>query len=338
VVFTEVADGQTTYRVEDGPFTEDELAALPATTWTLLVQDVEKHLPEFRLYLSAVDFIPDWRIDDLMVSCAAPGGSVGPHRDHYDVFLCQGTGRRKWMLGDAAEATPDSDASQLSLLKPFAPTATHIAETGDVLYLPPGVPHWGVAEELCVTYSIGMRAPNAAELACGAERIYKEAGGISITDASEAVFYTDADLLAEEAEPGRISARAVERLKDQCLPGHSLSDEQIATILGSVNTDTKAWLTPETLSRNQAAEFLDQAAGQSGLPVHGMARIAYFNSGSTRLFFANGYVLQLGEHEITIAHELCAGRRVCLEGLGDGSETRDLLRWLIAKGVIDTEQ
>jgi hypothetical protein len=183
-----------------------------------------------------------------------------------------------------------------------------------------------------------MRAPNAAELACGAERIYEEAAGNSITDASEAVFYTDADLRAEEAEPGRISARAVERLKDQRLPGHSLSDEQLATILGSVNTDTKAWLTPETLSRNQAAEFLDQAAGQSGLAVHGMARIAYFNSGSTRLFFANGYVRQLQAHEIATAHELCAGRRVCLEGLGDGSETRDLLRWLIAKGVIDTEQ
>jgi len=119
LIFTETAADRTTYRVQDGPFTEEELASLPARNWTLIVQDVEKHLPDFRQFFAAVSFIPDWRIDDLMVSCAAPGGSVGPHLDNYDVFLCQGMGSRKWTLTDPAAAIVDTSAQQLSLLQPF---------------------------------------------------------------------------------------------------------------------------------------------------------------------------------------------------------------------------
>ena len=98
LVFTERHDGGTRYRVESGPFDEELLSSLPDSDWTLLVQDVEKHLPDFRQLLSLVPFIPDWRIDDLMISFAAPGGSVGPHKDNYDVFLCQGSGHREWRI------------------------------------------------------------------------------------------------------------------------------------------------------------------------------------------------------------------------------------------------
>ena len=98
LVFTEGTRANARYRVEHGPFEEQRLSELPQSNWTLLVQDVEKHLPDFRQWFECVTFVPDWRIDDLMISFAAPGGSVGPHQDNYDVFLCQGMGRREWRL------------------------------------------------------------------------------------------------------------------------------------------------------------------------------------------------------------------------------------------------
>ena len=96
IVFIDRSATSSHYRVETGPFDTEFLQNLPKRDWTLLIHDVEKHLPAMRAVLQVVPFIPDWRVDDLMVSFAAPGGGVGPHRDNYDVFLCQGTGIRNW--------------------------------------------------------------------------------------------------------------------------------------------------------------------------------------------------------------------------------------------------
>ncbi len=334
LVFTETIDGRTTYRVQDGPFTEAELASLPPRDWTLLVQDVEKHLPDFRSFFTTADFIPDWRIDDLMVSCAAPGGSVGPHRDNYDVFLCQGTGKRKWTTGNSDTGVADTDASELSLLKPFAATSTYSAVEGDVLYLPPGVPHWGIAEDLCVTYSIGMRAPSKVELDCGADRIYGEGTRESTPASSEDIFYTDVDLQIVEAEPGRISGKAIQRLRTQNLLSSTLSDEQFATVLGSIVTDTKAWLTPDMPGKKQAAKIIGLFKARSSLLIHGMARIAFCEVENFSLFFANGFFRSLSPHEIGVARELCASRKVCVDECGENDVTA-LIEWLVTKGVFD---
>lgn len=139
LVFTERFDEGLRYRVETGPFEPDYLASLPDSDWTLLVHDVEKHLPDFRDWFALVPFVPDWRIDDLMISFAAPGGSVGPHRDNYDVFLCQALGEREWRI-TSEEIASDADAStDLSLLQCFDDPEPFTASRGDVLYLPPGM-------------------------------------------------------------------------------------------------------------------------------------------------------------------------------------------------------
>ena len=337
LVFTGTSTGRTTYRVQDGPFTAAELASLPQRDWTLLMQDVEKHLPDFRSFFTATDFVPDWRIDDLMVSCAAPGGSVGPHRDNYDVFLCQGMGKRKWTTGSSETAVADSDANELSLLEPFGATSTYFAGEGDVLYLPPGVPHWGIAEDLCVTYSIGMRAPSKTELDCGADRIYGAGTSKSKTISGDDVFYTDVDLKLVEAEPGRISGNTVQRMRAQGLLGSTLSDVQLATVLGSVVTDTKAWLTPDTPAKKRVAKIIGQFDAQSDLLVHGMARIAFCELENSSLFFANGFFREINPQEFGIARELCASRKVCAEGCG-GSNVMAFIEWLVTKGVLDTEK
>ncbi len=334
LVFTDTCADRTTYRIQDGPFTAAELASLPQRDWTLLVQDVEKHLPDFRSYFTATDFVPDWRIDDLMVSCAAPGGSVGPHRDNYDVCLCQGAGKRKWTTGSSETAVADSDANELSLLEPFDATSTCFADEGDVLYLPPGVPHWGIAEDLCVTYSIGMRAPSKTELDCGAERIYGEGTSESNTISGDDVFYTDVDLELVEAGPGRISGNAVQRLRAQDLLGSTLSDVQLATVLGSVVTDTKAWLTPDMPGKKRVAKIISQFDAQSNLLVHGMARIAFCELENSSLFFANGFFREISSREFSVALELCVSRKVCAEECGERN-VMAFIEWLVTKGVFD---
>ncbi len=151
--------------LENGPFDDDRFDHVPDRDWSLLVQDLDKWDPEVGALLAHFDFLPRWRIDDIMVSFAAPGGSVGAHVDQYDVFLLQGVGQRRW----AIDARPDPDLAQdpkapLKLLRRFEPSHEWFLRPGDMLYLPPGVPHHGVAIDPCLTISIGMRAPSLKEL------------------------------------------------------------------------------------------------------------------------------------------------------------------------------
>ncbi|MBO9662430.1 cupin domain-containing protein [Dokdonella sp.] len=157
--------GASRWELRNGPFAEADFAELPKTHWTLLVQDVDKWDADVAALLPHFAFLPSWRIDDVMISYAEDGGSVGAHVDQYDVFLLQGLGRRRWQISTDASASKEfrTDA-ELKLLREFVPTHEWVLEPGDMLYLPPGVPHHGVALGACMTYSIGMRAPSQAEL------------------------------------------------------------------------------------------------------------------------------------------------------------------------------
>jgi 50S ribosomal protein L16 3-hydroxylase len=152
------------WQVEHGPFARASFKGLGARAWTLLVQDVDHFVPRARQLLQRFDFVPYARLDDLMVSYAPPGGGVGPHCDSYDVFLLQGSGRRRWRIGAQQDRTLVADAP-LKLLARFRPDEEHVLEPGDLLYLPPGYAHDGIAVDACTTYSIGFRAPAWQELA-----------------------------------------------------------------------------------------------------------------------------------------------------------------------------
>lgn len=153
------------WTLRSGPFVESDFATLPKSHWTLLVQDVDKWDADVAALLDTFAFLPSWRIDDVMVSYAEDGGSVGAHVDQYDVFLLQGSGQRRWQISTDAQApTAFQNDVELKLLREFSPTHDWLLETGDMLYLPPGVPHHGIAVGACMTYSIGMRAPSQAEM------------------------------------------------------------------------------------------------------------------------------------------------------------------------------
>ncbi len=153
------------WEVRHGPLDESLFTSLPDSYWTLLVQGVDQLSPEIYSLLQQFRFLPNWRVDDIMVSYAADKGGVGPHFDYYDVFLIQAQGQRRWKIGQGCgEHTPLRDNTPQKILTEFNQQQEYLVETGDILYIPAGVAHWGIADGECVTYSVGFRAPSLSEV------------------------------------------------------------------------------------------------------------------------------------------------------------------------------
>jgi 50S ribosomal protein L16 3-hydroxylase len=152
------------WSLRHGPFARRTLPPLAQPDWTLLVQGVDLHAGAAHALLQQFRFVPEARLDDLMISYASDGGGVGPHFDSYDVFLLQAQGRRRWRIGRQDDLSLRSGVP-LKILKRFVPEQEFVLEPGDLLYLPPRWAHDGIAEGECQTYSIGFRAPGRAELA-----------------------------------------------------------------------------------------------------------------------------------------------------------------------------
>ena len=152
------------WKLRHGPFARRSLPAMSQREWTLLVQGVDLHNDAVHQLMQQFRFVPEARLDDLMISYATEGGGVGPHFDSYDVFLLQAHGRRRWRIGRQKDLTL-KEGIPLKVLAEFEPEEEFVLEPGDMLYLPPRYAHDGIAEGECMTYSIGFRAPARAELA-----------------------------------------------------------------------------------------------------------------------------------------------------------------------------
>ena len=317
LIFTDRSEERLRYAAESGPFDPDYLAALPRRDWTLLVHDVEKHLPAMRKLFAHAPFIPDWRIDDLMVSFAAPGGGVGPHRDNYDVFLCQGVGVREWHVTSDEIARDPAASDDLALTQIFEGESHEVRE-GDVLYLPPGVAHWGTARRACITYSIGMRAPQFSDLA---DKLPDVEG--------ENPFYEDEDLGVGENTAGYISSSAVRRAM-RLLQSTDAEYENTAIALGRFVTETKEWITPETLTDEEVSRALLALKRGSRLGIHGMARIAY----DDRNLYVNGRFMALPNGALPLVEKICAKRRYArpAEDIADWSHC---LTWMLKMGAFE---
>ncbi len=159
-------DQSSKWHLSTGPFIESTFEDLPETHWTLLVQGVDRVVPEVMLLLNQFDFIPQWRADDVMISYATEHGGVGPHFDHYDVFLYQATGTREWSLTTKNCCVENHIAGiDLRIMAEFETEETYALQPGDILYVPPYVGHHGVStSKECMTYSFGYRGYSAAEL------------------------------------------------------------------------------------------------------------------------------------------------------------------------------
>ncbi|MEP6941538.1 MAG: cupin domain-containing protein [Betaproteobacteria bacterium] len=217
------------WSTEHGPFASSHLRGLPQRGWTLLVHGVNLHCPAADALLRRFSFIAYARLDDLMVSYAAPGGGVGAHVDSYDVFLLQGEGRRRWRFGAQRDLSL-RPRLPLKILARFRPTAQWTLGQGDMLYLPPDHAHEGVALDACMTCSIGFRAPSAQELATAFLDWMRDS--IALTGR-----YADPDLAATR-EPARIGSAMLEQCS-ALLAGIRWDDRAVGRFLGCHLTEPK---------------------------------------------------------------------------------------------------
>ncbi len=281
VVLTE---GDNHFSVEYGPFHPEDWPALAATgtPWTVLVSDVEKWLPSNRRLLHYFPFIRHWLFDDLMFSHSTTGASVGPHSDHYDVFLLQVEGRKQWQYND----TPQSDApeladSELKILHHFQPDRTEILEPGDLLYLPAEVPHHGVAlDDDCITCSVGLRAPAIGELLAG----YFEDKAAALSDAAR---FSPAPEEARLTAPAEITAMDIMRLRHEIKAHLALDDDQLGRWFGRFITRYRS-LFFELESNGEPAISLSLSAAVQLAPDP-FSRLAYRRLDNHRAqLFVNG--------------------------------------------------
>lgn len=293
------------WTVKSGPLSEADFAKTPSENWTLLVQDVDKWDADVAALLESFRFLPSWRVDDIMISYAEPGGGVGAHVDQYDVFLLQGLGQRHWAISDDPAAPTDfRDDVELKQLKHFEPTHEWLLEPGDMLYLPPGVPHDGVAfGGPCMTISVGMRAPSRAELTGDladylAERLPDEAR------------YADPDLKPAQAT-GEIDRDALARVRD-ALPFAQLDDTTLTDWFGRFITRYRVARTPATPAKETTdAALAKLLADGAQLLRHPWARLAWAKSKGGATLFANG---QAYPAPAELAELLCAERTLAFGG------------------------
>ena len=275
------------WRVRSGPIAEDVFPALPHHDWTLLVQDMDKWAADIRALLDRFKFLPRWRIDDVMISFAATGGSVGAHVDQYDVFLLQAQGHRRWQI-DAGKNPPLDFRPdvELKLLREFTPTHDWVLGPGDMLYLPPGVPHHGVAEDPCLTFSVGMRAPSAAEL-------LGDFVDALAADAPEELRFGDADLVpAKDAH--EIDAAAMTRVVEALNLLRMNDADKLGDWFGSFITTYRTAVEPaaDEAPRPRIEIEWDLAHG-AVLQRHPWSRMAWRKAAKGARLYAGGRVLSL---------------------------------------------
>jgi 50S ribosomal protein L16 3-hydroxylase len=320
------------WAMEQGPLAEERLTGLNESHWTLLVQAVDHHVPAVADLIAPFRFIPNWRIDDVMVSLAADQGGVGPHFDQYDVFLIQGLGRRRWQIGAHCDAdTLLLRHEDLKLLSEFEATEEWVLEPGDILYVPPGISHNGVAVGSdCMTYSVGFRAPSRGDLL-----------GHYVDDVLDGIkddeLYRDPDLQAQ-ANAGEILPGALDRLQQMML--ESLSDPaHFARWFGTFNSTPKYpdmdWRPEIPVAPEEVREAIIAQTRLSRNPASRLAFIAGAKDIDAVMLFADGVCFDCIDETAALAKDLCAADSVVLDvALAGSAAAINLLTQLCNNGCI----
>ncbi|TDF86346.1 cupin domain-containing protein [Pseudomonas sp. H9] len=301
-----IEHGERPWELRRGPFEEDTFSTLPERDWTLLVQAVDQFVPEVNELLEHFRFLPSWRIDDVMISFAAPGGSVGPHFDNYDVFLLQGEGKRNWKIGQMCDSdSPLLEHADLRILADFEQSDEWTLEPGDMLYLPPRLAHFGIAEDNCLTYSVGFRAPSAAEVLTHFTDFLSQ----FLPDEER---YSDADA-QPVSDPHQIQHDALARLKN-LLTEHMGDERLLLTWFGQFMTEPRY---PEMVSGEplDEAELIESLAQGAILIRNPSARLAWSEVDDNLLLFASGQSRLLPGELRELLKLICAADALHIENL-----------------------
>ena len=251
------------WKMQSGPLTK--LPSLKKKQWTMLVQGVNLHDDAADALLRSFRFLPDARLDDLMISYASDGGGVGPHFDSYDVFLLQAQGQRQWRISAQKDLTL-VDGVPLKILANFKAEEEFILEPGDMLYLPPQYAHDGVALGECMTYSIGFRAPSYQELG----EAFLQFMGDSIDLPGR---YEDRDL-APTTHAAEISKTMLARVAEQ-LQKVSFTEDDIAIFLGEYLSEPKASVAFDERVRDLSPAKFSEAALKKGVKLSRKTQMLY---------------------------------------------------------------
>ncbi|MBS2019699.1 MAG: cupin domain-containing protein [Deltaproteobacteria bacterium] len=315
-----------------GPHPEARFLEMPERKWTFLVQEVNRHVPESALLLEPFAFLPNVRVDDVMVSYAAPGGSVGPHLDSYDVFLVQGLGERRWKYGTKpAKDRRFVPGLDLRILERPVMDADHVLGPGDLLYLPPGFAHHGIAETPCLTYSVGFRAPSFGEM-------WKERARDEASRSARASELLVDPPLAPVANPGEIP-RALLREVRRAVRAQSKTDDAIdrwfARFATRLAPDHVLAAPKRPLSAPEIARRLRKGAHVARSEE---ARYAFLPGPEGGLFlYVGGEEIAVPQAAAPLARAVCAARRFepsTLAALAAKPAARDLLVTLFSRGAL----
>jgi|TARA_B110000902_G_scaffold264270_1_gene345294 50S ribosomal protein L16 3-hydroxylase len=297
------------WNVITGPFQDDSFTKLGEQDWTLLVQATDQWVPEVEQLKQPFRFIPDWRMDDVMTSFAAPNGSVGPHYDQYDVFLIQGDGQRRWRLGQHCDSNTELLANnEVKILKYFQGTEDWTLNPGDLLYVPPGLAHWGTAITPCMTYSVGFRGPSHAELLVN----YSDE---VISHLDESMRYSDIGHASQD-NPGEITAQSLTEIKtiiNQLITNDDLLAEWFGRYVTELKDDRQSYLDDE-----QAEQVIALLQTGSTLDINPITRLAFSFEGDTTRLFVNGETIsQTGAAWLAFVEQLCLNRWLSEPDLSD---------------------
>lgn len=330
------------WEMRQGPFQEEDFTSLPDRDWTLMVQSVEHWLPELKQLFSPVDFLPGWRLDDLLVSYATTGAGAGPHFDYYDVFIIQGQGSRTWQLGQQCDSNTALDTSSgMKIVTDFSASDSIELHTGDMLYIPPGLAHEGVSLDESLSYSIGFRAPSLADMLIG----FSDEAASALPEDQR---YIDPPGLL--ADKGEISAAVADQLQNKL---RELAEDRDALLkwFGQHMTEPRypgLLPAPEAIITEATLLSLLQ---EGELCLNPASRLAWHRSGSTLQLFCDGeyYALTLAPAAEQLLLALSTAQQGAAQAeqpylldwsacggpaLADNSELKSVLMALYATGAI----
>ncbi len=327
--------GDRPWQLKMNPATEEDFASLKDKQWMLVVNDVEKNLPELKGMLAPFDFITSWRLDDLQVSLGEDGGSVGAHWDDYDVFLIQGMGQKKWQISYAPVSEDDfMKGVDIRLIENFSVDEEWVVAPGDMLYLPPRIGHYGVNIGRSVTWSVGFRAPKHQEL-------FRDFIEMKFDQMAEDARYSDPDM-CYACNKGELTDDAIDRVVSIIETGLTTNRDEIAKWFAEFMTEPKMFQSPELLeekvSVDELIEFLEDGGA---LEVHPGLSLMHRPMGDQHYLFAGGKSYALPNDDSDLIKVVINSEFLEYEDLEDYLDNAIALQFLVGilnDGIIMMEE
>lgn len=309
-------DNPDQWSLKSSPLSEQDLDNVP-NLWTILVQNLEAWSPELGSLWSHFDFIPKWQQDDIMVSVAPKGGSVGAHYDEYDVFLAQGYGSRHWQLGKMCDSgTPFVAGQPIRLLDDMGEIIfDEVLEAGDVLYVPPGLSHHGIAQDDCLTFSFGFRRPNLVQ-------VIDEIADVATTHSE--LFRVLKLPQAYQADPYALTTDSINAIKSQLLDvlqsekGNAIIATAISELVSKRQYEPLAF--EDELETDELAERLEDG---ECLMLNPACRFVHLEQN----WYVNGEQVCFDDAQSAIFEKLLTGDALAIDEIGD-DDVAFLCQWL----------